>query len=104
MIPESGLSTPILADFADPQLKTVSPGLGKQAKIPPSPKRPQPIGANAPTAAPRKSKLKIQGLSILCSMLEVPLEVKLLAGSKKTQGHQQETKGHQHATKSCSAV
>ena len=34
-------------------------------------------------AAPRKSKLKVRGLSILRSALEVPLEVKLLAGSKK---------------------
>ena len=52
MSPESGQSTPISADFAAPQLKTVSPGLGKQAKISLSPKRPQPIGANAPTATP----------------------------------------------------
>ena len=52
MFPESGLSTPISADFTDPQLEAESPDLGKRRKIPPSPKRPQPIGANAPTAAP----------------------------------------------------
>ena len=57
--PESGQSTPISADFADPQLKDVSTGLGKQAKASSSPRRPQPIGAIAPTAAPRKSKPKI---------------------------------------------
>ena len=52
MFPESGLSTPISADFTVPQLEAESAGLGKQGKIPPSPKRPQPIGANAPTAPP----------------------------------------------------
>ena len=50
--PESGQSTPMSADFADPQLKDVSTGLGKQAKASSSPRRPQPIGAIAPTAAP----------------------------------------------------
>ena len=83
MFPESGLSTPISANFTDPQFEAESPSLGKQGKTPPSPKRPQPIGANAPTAAPQKSKPKIRGLSILHSALEVPLEVKLLTGSKK---------------------
>ena len=52
MFPESGLSTPIPAHFTDPQLEAESPGLEKQGKIPPSLKRPQPIGTNAPTAAP----------------------------------------------------
>ena len=81
--PMSGQSTPISVDFATPQLKTVSTGLGKQEKVSPSPKRPQPIGANAPIAASRKLKPKIRGLSILCSVLEDPLELKLLAGSRK---------------------
>ena len=48
-----------------------------------SSERPQPIGGMAPTAAPRKSKSKICGLSILRSALQIPLEVKLLAGSRK---------------------
>ena len=48
-----------------------------------SSERPQPIGGLAPTAAPRKSKSKIRGLSILRSALEIPPEVKLLAGSRK---------------------
>ena len=52
MFPESGLSTPLSASFTDSQLKAESPGLGKQGKIPSSLRRPQPIGANAPTAAP----------------------------------------------------
>ena len=59
MFGESGQSTPISADFTDPQLEDESPGLGKQGKTPSSLKRPQPIGANAPTAAPHKSKPKI---------------------------------------------
>ena len=75
--------TPMSADFAEPQPKKIPSNLGKQAKASPSPGRPQPIGAVAPTAAPRKLKAKIRGLSILHSALEVPLEVKPLAGSKK---------------------
>ena len=80
---ESGQSAPMSADFAEPQPKDVPLCIGKQAKASSSPGRPQPIGAVAPTAAPQKSKSKIRGLSILHSALEVPLEVKLLAGSKK---------------------
>ena len=83
MFPESGHSTPFSTSFTYPQLKAESPVLGKKGKIYSSPKRPQPIGASAPTAAPRKSKLKVQGLSLLHSALEVPLEVKLLASGKK---------------------
>ena len=52
MFPEGGQSTPLSASFTDPQLKADSPGLGQQGKIPSSPKRPQPIGASAPTTAP----------------------------------------------------
>ena len=52
MFLESGHSTPLSARFTDPQLKAESPGLGKQGKISSSPKRPQPIGTSAPTAAP----------------------------------------------------
>ena len=83
MFPESGHSTPLSTSFTDPQLKAESPVLGKKGKISSSLKRPQPIGASAPTAAPRKSKPKVQGLSILRSALEVSLEVKLLASGKK---------------------
>ena len=83
MFPESGHSTPLSTSFTDPQLKAESPDLRKKGKISSSLKRPQPIGASAPIAAPRKSKPKVQGLSILCSALEVPLEVKLLTSSKK---------------------
>ena len=57
--PESGQSAPLSADFADSQLKDVSTGLGKQAKASFCPRRPQPIGAIAPTAAPQKLKPKI---------------------------------------------
>ena len=49
----------------------------------PSSERPQPIEGMAPIAALRKSKSKIRGLSILWSALEIPPEVKLLAGSRK---------------------
>ena len=73
MFPESGHSTPLSTSFTDPQLKAESPVLGKKGKISSSPKRPQPIGASAPTAAPRKSKPKVRGLSVLHSTLEVPL-------------------------------
>ena len=59
MFPQSGLSTPISTNFTDPQLEAESSSLKKQEKIPPSLKRPQPIGANAPSAAPRKWKQKI---------------------------------------------
>ena len=83
MFPESGHSTPLSTSFTDSQFKAESPVLGKKGKISSSPKRPQPIGASAPTAAPRKSKPKVRGLSILCSALEVPLEVKLLTSVKK---------------------
>ena len=83
MFPESGHSTPLSTSFTDPQLKAESPVLGRKRKISSSLKRPQPNGASAPTAAPRKSKPKVQGLSILHSALEVPLEVKLLASGKK---------------------
>ena len=83
MFPESGSSTPLSASFTDFQFKAESPGFGKKGKIPSSPKRPQPIGANAPTTAPQKPKPKVLGLSILYFTLEVPLEVKLLAGGKK---------------------
>ena len=83
MFPESGHSTPLSTSFTDSQFKAESPVLGKKGKISSSPKRPQPIGASAPTAAPRKSKPKVRGLSILRSALEVPLEVKLLTSIKK---------------------
>ena len=83
VFPESGHSTPLSASFTDPQLTAESPSLGKQGKISSSPKRPQPIGASAPTAVPRKSKPIIRGLSILYFALEIPLEVKLLASGKK---------------------
>ena len=59
MFPESGHSIPLSASFTDPQLKAESPGFGKQGKISSFPKRPQPIGASAPIAAPRKSKPKV---------------------------------------------
>ena len=59
MFPESGHSTSLSTSFTDPQLKAESPGLGKKGKISPLPKRPQPIGASAPIAAPRKSKPKV---------------------------------------------
>ena len=48
-----------------------------------SPMRPKPIGASAPLVAPRKPKPKARSFSVLCSALEVPLGVKLLAGNKK---------------------
>ena len=83
MFPESGHSTPLSTSFTDSQFKAESPVLGKKGKISSSPKRPQPIGASAPTAPPRKSKPKVRGLSILRSALEVPLEVKLLTSVKK---------------------
>ena len=57
--------------------------LEKQEKVSPPSGRPQPIGAIAPTAAPRKSKAKSRGLSILRSALEIPPGVKLLASSRK---------------------
>ena len=63
--------------------KEISLNSKEQMKASPSSGRPQPIGEIAPTAAPRKSKSKIRGLSILRSALEIPPEVKLLAGSKK---------------------
>ena len=81
--PGGGQPTPMLANSAEPQPKEIPSSLGKQEKASSSPGRPQPIGAVAPTAAPRKSKAKIRGLSILHSALEVPLGVKLLASSKK---------------------
>ena len=59
MFPESGHSTPLSTSFTDPQLKAESPVLGKKGQNSSSPKRPQPIGASAPTAAPRKSKPKV---------------------------------------------
>ena len=59
MLPESGHSTPLSASFTDHQLKAESPGLGKKGKISSLLKRPQPIGASASIAAPRKSKLKV---------------------------------------------
>ena len=83
MLPESDHFTPLSASFTDPQLKAESSGLGKKGKIFSLPKRPLPIGASAPIAAPQKSKPKVQGLSILHSALEVPLEVKLLTSGKK---------------------
>ena len=52
MFPESGHSTPLLASFTDPQPEAQSPDLGGQGKISSSPKRPRPIGASAPVAAP----------------------------------------------------
>ena len=48
-----------------------------------SPTRPKPIGASIPLAAPRKPKPKARSFSVMCSALEVPLGVKLLAGNKK---------------------
>ena len=59
MFPESGHSTPLSTSFTDSQFKAESPVLGKKGKISSSAKRPQPIGASAPTAAPRKSKPKV---------------------------------------------
>ena len=59
------------------------PEFKKTNKAPPPSGRPQPLGAIASTAAPRKSKVKTRGLSILRSALEIPPEVKLLAGSRK---------------------
>ena len=81
--PGSEQPTSTSVNFAETQPKEISLSLGKQAKASPSPGRPQPIGAIAPTAAPRKSKAKFRGLSILCSALDIPPEVKLLAGSRK---------------------
>ena len=81
--PGSEQPTPTSVNFAETQPKEIPLSLGKQAKASPSPGRPQPIGAIAPTAAPQKSKAKVRGLSILCSALEIPPEVKLLAGSRK---------------------
>ena len=59
MFPESGHSTPLSTSFTDSQFKAESPVLEKKGKISSSLKRPQPIGASAPTAAPRKSKPKV---------------------------------------------
>ena len=80
-----GRVQPTLASVssAETPSKEVSLSLEKQAKASPPSGRPQPIEAIAPTAAPRKSKAKIRGLSILQSALEIPPEVKLLAGNRK---------------------
>ena len=59
LFPESGPSTPLFTSFTDSQPKAESSGLGKQGKISSSLKRPQPIGASAPIAAPRKLKPKV---------------------------------------------
>ena len=60
MFPESGHSTPLSTSFTDSQLKAESPVLGKKGKISSLPKRPSPIRASAPTAAPRKSNQKYE--------------------------------------------
>ena len=46
-------------------------------------KNPLLIAPVVPKAAPRKSKAKVRGLSLLRSALEVPSEIKLLAGGRK---------------------
>ena len=66
---------------APPEEISLDPRNPTEASL--SSERPQPIGGMAPTAAPQKSKSKIRGLSILRSALEIPPEVKLLAGSRK---------------------
>ena len=83
MSPGRVQSTPASVSSAETPPKEISLSLEKQAKASPPSGRPQPIGAIAPTEAPRKSKVKIRGLSILQSALEIPPEVKLLAGSRK---------------------
>ena len=75
--------TPASKSSAETPSKEISLNSKEQMKASPSSGRPQPIGEIAPTAAPRKSKSKIRGLSILRSALEIPPEVKLLAGSRK---------------------
>ena len=66
---------------ASPEEISLDPKNPTEASL--SSERPQPIGGMAPTAAPRKSKSRIHGLYILRSALEIPPEVKLLAGSRK---------------------
>ena len=71
----------LLSTSTTPQLKVASSK--RKGKDSLSPKRPQPIRAIAPLAAPQKQKPKVRGLSILHSALEVPLKVKLLTSGKK---------------------
>ena len=75
--------TPASISSAETPSKEISLNSKGQMNASPSSGRPQPIGEMAPIAAPRKPKSKICGLSILRSALEIPPEVKLLAGSRK---------------------
>ena len=83
MSPEEKQPTLASINSAETPSKEISLNSKEQMKASPSSGRPQPIGEIAPVAASRKSKSKIRGLSILRSALEIPPEVKLLAGSRK---------------------
>ena len=59
------------------------PNQSKHTDAPSPMKDPPLIAPVVPKAAPRKSKARVRGLSFLSSALEVPSEVKLLAGGRK---------------------
>ena len=80
---ESGHPTQLSSSFTATSAEADCLDLEKQRKTPSPMKNPQPMAPTAPKATPRKSKTKVRGLSILRSALEVPLDVKLLAGGKK---------------------
>ena len=71
------------SSFTAVVVENKQPILAKHKDTPSPMKGPLLIAPVVPKVAPRKSKAKVRGLSFLRSALEVPSEVKLLAGGRK---------------------
>ena len=83
LFPKSTQPAQLSSNFTAAFAETDHLNSAKQRKTPSPAKNPQLIAPVAPKTAPRKSKAKVQGLSILRSALKVPLDIKLLVGGRK---------------------
>ena len=83
LFPKSGHPTQLSSTFTATSTEADCLDLEEQRKTPSPLQNPQPMVPTASKAAPRKLKPKVRSLSILRSALEVPLDIKLLAGGKK---------------------
>ena len=81
--PVSAQPAQLSSSFTAVASKNNHPNLAKHKETPTPTRNPPLTAPVAPKAAPRKSKAKFRGLSFLRSALEVPSDIKLLAGGRK---------------------
>ena len=87
LFPESGYSTPLSASFTASSAKTEPLGLGKQKKIPSSPKKSSTHGSNFSESSPSKIETKSMMLVYPTLRIRGSLGGKASCRQQETQGH-----------------